>query len=77
MSSSVMTVVELHNEAGKIQQIFTSKWISQKDFLISYKTVWLRAIKELGTFLLNELRLEMNEIDNFNNKSCSPNSIFK
>ena len=38
-----------------------------EDFLIE-------SHQKLGTFLLNQPCLEMNEIDNVINKSCSPNS---
>ena len=41
-----MTVVEFHSVAGEIQCIFTSKWTFSKDFLIPYKTLWLRAVKK-------------------------------
>ena len=56
---------------------------SLKDFLITCKTVCLFVCcclidshQKLGTFLLNQQYLEMNEIDNIINKICSPNSIF-
>ena len=39
-SGNVMTVVEFHSEAGEFQYIFISK-----NFLISCKTVWWRAVK--------------------------------
>ena len=52
---SVTMVVEFHKEAGKIHCIFTPKWKSWKDLFISCKTVWCRAGKKYGTFLLNEV----------------------
>ena len=47
---SMMTVVKFYSETGEILLIFTSKWTSSKDFLTSFKTVWLRAIRNWHIF---------------------------
>ena len=50
--ASVITVVEFHSVADEIQLRFTSKWPSSKIFLTSWKTNWLRAVKNWGFSVL-------------------------
>ena len=54
--------MEFHSEAAGIQQIFTSKWTSSKDFLIPWKSFWLRAVKKqhFSIFCANFQGLESN-----------------
>ena len=48
--TSRVTVVEFHSEAGEIWCIFAPQWAPSKDFLISYKKTWGRAIKNWAQF---------------------------
>ena len=43
---SVITVVEYHSGADKIQYIFASNWAASKDFLLSCKRTWFWVVKD-------------------------------
>jgi len=71
MDPQVCTSAEFHNKAGEIQKIFASIWVLSKDLLMPY-----RSLQRLDLILLNESCLNMNKLENFSNKTCSPGSIF-
>ena len=48
-----------------------------KRFFDTYKNHLIESPQKLGTFLLNEIGLEVNEIENVIRKICSPSSIMQ
>ena len=71
MLISAVTVMEFLSVSGEIQKIFLSQWAYSKDFLISWKTFWVRAIKNweflnFGVNFWSQILFNLSE-NNFSN----------